>query len=254
MDFGLTEKEVYDWATGVAVDVIRQQQTDRAQSIAAQEAKLAQSAKLGYTGPVNLPEDPNHPIYSMDPTTSGWGLPTGNVPTEGTQAHWDSMGDPDRPGLMTQEQRQWGAANCVGSACRKYKGTPVTASEWDRKHPEMTARGLMYPMAPAKTLVKHGQASGNYWQARGQPERAIVDIPFLKPYTTQELHNIMPAPKYDQYGQLAGAPKKIAPQQQYTPEYKLRQQKTKSGFAARKKFKRKKDEEKKKGFGFDVPW
>ena len=64
----------------------------------------------------------------------------------------------------------------------------------------------------------------------------------------------MPAPKYDQYGQLAGAPKKIAPQQQYTPEYKLRQQKTKSGFAARKKFKRKKDEEKKKGYGFDVPW
>ena len=55
----MTEKEVYDWATGVAVDTIRQQQTDRAQSIAAQEAKLAQSAKLGYTGPVNLPEDPN---------------------------------------------------------------------------------------------------------------------------------------------------------------------------------------------------
>ena len=233
----MTEKEVYDWAQGVAVDTIRQQQTDRAQSIAAQEAKLAQSAKLGYTGPVNLPEDPNHPIYSMDPTAS-WGFPDTSKAI---------------PEMTQQERADWGKANCVGTSCRKYKGTPVTANEWDRKHPEMTARGLMYPMAPAKTLVKHGQASGNYWQARGQPERAITDIPFLKPYTSQELHNIMPAPKYDQYGQLAGAPKKIAPQQQYTPEYKLRQQKTKSGFAARKKFKRKKDEEK-KGFGFDVPW
>ena len=239
MDFGLTEKEVYDWATGVAVDAIRQQQTDRAQSIAAQEAKLAQSAKLGYTGPVNLPEDPNHPIYSMNDPSNSWGFPDTSKPiSEMTQ----------------QEIADHGKATCVGTACRKYKGTPVTASEWDRSHPEMTARGLMYPMAPAKALVKHGQASSNYWQARGQPERAIVDIPFLKPYTTQELHNIMPAPKYDQYGQLSGAPKKIAPQQQYTPEYKLRQQKTKSGFAARKKFKRKKDEEKKKGFGFDVPW
>ena len=233
----MTEKEVYDWAQGVAVDTIRQQQTDRAQSIAAQEAKLAQSAKLGYTGPVNLPEDPNHPIYSMDPTAS-WGFPDTSKAI---------------PEMTQQERPDWGKANSVGTECRKYKGTPVTASEWDRRHPEMTARGLMYPMAPAKTLVKHGQASGNYWQARGQPERAITDIPFLKPYTSQELHNIMPAPKYDQYGQLAGAPKKIAPQQQYTPEYKLRQQKTKSGFAARKKFKRKKDEEK-KGFGFDVPW
>ena len=233
----MTEKEVYDWAESVAVDAIRQQQTDRAQSIAAQEAKLAQSAKLGYTGPVNLPEDPNHPIYSMDPTAS-WGFPDTSKAI---------------PEMTQQERADWGKANCVGTECRKYKGTPVTASEWDRRHPEMTARGLMYPMAPAKTLVKHGQASGNYWQARGQPERAITDIPFLKPYTSQELHNIMPAPKYDQYGQLAGAPKKIAPQQQYTPEYKLRQQKTKSGFAARKKFKRKKDEEK-KGFGFDVPW
>ena len=233
----MTEKEVYDWAQGVAVDTIRQQQTDRAQSIAAQEAKLAQSAKLGYTGPVNLPEDPNHPIYSMDPTAS-WGFPDTSKAI---------------PEMTQQERADWGKANCVGTGCREFKGTPVTQSEWDRSHPETTARGLMFPMAPAQTLVKHGQASGNYWQARGQPERAITDIPFLKPYTSQELHNIMPAPKYDQYGQLAGAPKKIAPQQQYTPEYKLRQQKTKSGFAARKKFKRKKDEEK-KGFGFDVPW
>ena len=184
----MTEKEVYDWAESVAVDAIRQQQTDRAQSIASSEAKLAQSAKLGYTGPVNLPEDPNHPIYSMDPTAS-WGFPDTSKAI---------------PEMTQQERADYGKANCFGSECRKYKGTPVTANEWDRKHPETTARGLMFPMAPAPKLVKHG--TQNFWQARGQAQKAPSEVPFLNPYSAEELHNIMPARKYDQYGQIVGNP------------------------------------------------
>ena len=153
--------------------------------------------------------------------------------------------------MTRQEQSDYNKANCFGSGCRKYKGTPVTASEWDRKHPETTARGLMFPMAPAPKLVKHG--TQNFWQTRGQAQKAPSEVPFLNPYSAEELHNIMPARKYDQYGQIVGNPEIKKAQKIATPEYKARLQKTKQGFVARKKYKRKKDE-KKKGFGFDVPW
>ena len=153
--------------------------------------------------------------------------------------------------MTRQEQSDYNKANCFGSGCRKYKGTPVTSSEWDRRHPETTARGLMFPMAPAPKLVKHG--TQNFWQTRGQAQKAPSEVPFLNPYSAEELHNIMPARKYDQHGQIIGNPEIKKAQKIATPEYKARLQKTKQGFVARKKYKRKKDEEK-KGFGFDVPW
>ena len=153
--------------------------------------------------------------------------------------------------MTRQEQSDYNKANCFGSGCRKYKGTPVTSSEWDRRHPETTARGLMFPMTPAPKLVKHG--TQNFWQTRGQAQKAPSEVPFLNPYSAEELHNIMPARKYDQHGQIIGNPEIKKAQKIATPEYKARLQKTKQGFVARKKYKRKKDEEK-KGFGFDVPW